>query len=352
MTFFFDARFIRLDHHDGISRFTANLCTEVSKILPTTAIISHPEQLAFLPADIDHVIECSVDSVRELGFARRMNRRGAAVVFSPMQTTGSLGKRFKLILTLHDLIYYQHRQPPARFGLLVRALWRLYHLTYVPARWMLAKADAVVTVSRATKELMRKHRLYRGSITVVSNAVEQSFLNSHSAQQREMSLVYMGTYMGYKNVETLIRATGQLPGWTLNLVSSIEPSRQQKLQHLAGSVGAGVRFHGRLSDVEYIALLDRSRVFVSASQAEGFGIPVLEAMARGAGCVLSDIPAFREVAGGAALFFEALDAEACARQIRLANESFSQLQEASLARVKEFSWQESAKTLADLVAKI
>ena len=89
MTFFFDARFIRLDHHDGISRFTANLCTEVSKILPTTAIISHPEQLAFLPADIDHVIECSVDSVRELGFARRMNRRGAAVVFSPMQTTGS-----------------------------------------------------------------------------------------------------------------------------------------------------------------------------------------------------------------------------------------------------------------------
>lgn len=352
MTFFFDARFIRLDHHDGISRFTANLCTEVSKIHPTTAIISHPEQLRFLPPRIDHVIECSVDSVRELGFARRMNRRGATVVFSPMQTTGSFGKRFKLILTLHDLIYYQHRQPPARFGLLVRALWRLYHLTYAPARWMLAKADAVVTVSRATESLMRRHGLYRGNITVVPNAVERGFLDGSSAQQREKNLVYMGTYMSYKNVETLIRAAGLLPSWTLNLVSSIEPSRQQELQHLADSVGASVRFHGRLSDADYIELLDRSKVFVSASQVEGFGIPVLEAMARGSACVLSDIPAFREVAGGAALYFDVLDAEGCARQILLADESFARLQQVGHARVKEFSWQESAKTLADLVAKI
>ncbi len=352
MTFFFDARFIRLDNHDGISRFTANLCTEVAKILPTTAIISHTEQLRFLPPDIDHVLECPVDSVRELGLARRMNRRGAAIVFSPMQTTGSLGKRFKLILTLHDLIYYQHRQPPARFGPMVRALWRLYHLTYAPARWMLAKADAVVTVSRATESLMREHGLYSGRITVVPNAVERSFLEGRGTKQREKNLVYMGTYMGYKNVETLIRAAGLLSGWTLDLVSSIEPSRQQELQSLANSVGANVRFHGRLSDGDYIDLLDRSRVFVSASQVEGFGIPVLEAMARGTACVLSDIPAFREVAGGAALFFEALDAEACAKQILLADKSFSNLQQAGHARVKAFSWRVSAKTLAELVASI
>ncbi|MFM5903749.1 MAG: glycosyltransferase family 4 protein [Microbacteriaceae bacterium] len=352
MTFFFDARFIRLDHHDGISRFTANLCSEVSRIIPTTAIVSHPQQLRFLPEGIAHVIESPVDSFREIGFARRMNRRGATVVFSPMQTTGSLGKRFKLILTIHDLIYYQHRQPPKRFSLLVRLLWRLYHLTFVPARWILAKADAVVTVSKATAALMKRHRLYRGGITVVPNSVEANFLSSGENHNRDKNLVYMGTYMGYKNVETLIQAAGLLPDWTLHLVGSIESSRKQDLSRMIHSTGANVVFHGPLSDAEYIDLLDRSRLFVSASQAEGFGIPVLEAMSRGTGCVLSDIPAFREVAGGAALYFEALDHEDCAEKILLAEESLGILQTMGKTQLQQFSWQKSAQELSDLVKSI
>ncbi len=355
MSVFFDARFIRVGHHDGISRFATNLFGEVAKLMPITAIISNHEQLKHLPPGCAHIFECEVDSPRELGFARRMNRRGAKVIFSPMQTTGSIGKKFRLILTIHDLIYYRFRTPPKHFNPAVRAIWWLYHLSYFPQRLLLRSADAVVTVSRTTADEIAEHNLTTAPVQLISNAVEDVFRRPSTASQIHQDmvrLVYMGTFMGYKDVETLVRASALVDRAELHLVSGIDHQRKAELQSLAEKSGVRVIFHSGLTDEKYIDLLDTAALTVSASRAEGFGIPVIEGFARGVPAVLTDIPVFREIAGEAAVFFAAGDAVACAEAIAEALDDREALSASAVRRSSEFSWEKSGRDLADLIESL
>lgn len=354
MSIYFDARFIRADHHDGISRFTANLFCELSKLISVTAIVSNADQLKHLPEGCEYILECQVDSPRELGLARRMNRRGAKILFSPMQTTGAFGKKFKLILTIHDLIYYRFRTPPARMSTPVKAIWRLYHLSYWPQRWLLRSADAVVTVSQTTAGLMQANRLAKTAVHVVSNAVDNAFraLGDTTMASDSIRLVYMGTFMGYKDVETLVRASAQVDRAELHLVSSIDPIRRTQLETLAHRVGARVIFHNGLSDADYIKLLDSAALVVSASRAEGFGIPVIEGFARGVPAVLTDIPVFREIAGVGAVYFAEGDWNSCAEAIAQALENREGLSASAVRRSSQFSWAESARNLAAVIESL
>lgn len=87
-----------------------------------------------------------------------------------MQTIGTLFKRYKIILTIHDLIYYSHRTPPASFSLFIKILWRLYHASFLPARIILSRADAVATVSYTTKNKIKKHKMTKAPVSVIPNA--------------------------------------------------------------------------------------------------------------------------------------------------------------------------------------
>ena len=152
---FFDCRYIRIDHHDGISRFSAGLFAALSKKIQVTAIICDLRQLQKLPQGTKFVKISSPTSALEPLVSLQLNKTEADIVFSPMQTIGSFGRKFKLVLTVHDLIYYRHPAPPPNFSWPVRALWRLYHLVYWPQRILLNRSDAVVTVSQTTKQLIQ-----------------------------------------------------------------------------------------------------------------------------------------------------------------------------------------------------
>ncbi len=347
MTFYFDARFIRIGHHDGISRFAANLCNELAKITQLTAIISDPGQLKHLPEGIDHILECAPTSIRELGLARRLNRRGAKLVYSPMQTTGSLGKKFKLVLTLHDLIYYRHPKPPKEFNFLVRALWRLYHLSFLPAKLVLSKADGLVTISQTSFALIQKAKLFKGEMAVVYNAAEDEYRESLQKRTKPSSnrLVYMGSFMDYKDVETLIKGSGLLKGFELHLLSKIQPKRRAELESLAERHGASVVFHNGVSDSEYVEILDSAFALVTASRDEGFGIPVIESMSRATPVICTDIAIFREVGGGAATYFEISNPSSFAEAVLQLEGGWLQKSELSLENVRRFDWHKSATAL-------
>jgi glycosyltransferase involved in cell wall biosynthesis len=347
---FFDARYIRVDFHDGISRFSAELCRALSAITPVTAIISDSRQLESLPTGIPFVTVNAPTSALEPLVALKLNRLGAKVVFSPMQTMGTLGRRFRLILTIHDLIYYRHKAPPAGFSLPVRALWRLYHLTFWPQRWLLAGCDSVVTVSYTTKRLIHQYRLTSKPVDVVGNAAgtnaEQAVLPQPKARPVNQRLIYMGSFMGYKNVETLIAGMQWLPDYELHLLSKIKGERLAQLQALVPS-GAKVVFHNGVSDLEYYELLSSAVALVSASLDEGFGIPVIEAHSRGIPTVLSDLEIFREIGGDASVYFDTADAKAFAAAVEKlnTNEAWMRYSRASKANSNRYNWDASAKAL-------
>ena len=115
MRLLIDARFTRTDHHDGISRYGASLIEAVATRTETAMLVNDERQLALLP-DVPHVKVSSPLSPSELFIAARVNGLVPDVVFCPMQTMGTWGRRYPLILTLHDLIYYEHPEPPAGTG--------------------------------------------------------------------------------------------------------------------------------------------------------------------------------------------------------------------------------------------
>jgi len=348
---YFDARYIRIGHHDGISRFSAGVCAALAKKTEVIAIIYDLRQLEKLPTGIKHVIlNDPTKPLAELFIARKLNKLGAKRVFSPMQTMGSWFKKYKLVLTLHDLIYYSHPTPPPSFTWPIQLGWRLFHLTYIPQRLMLNGADHVVTVSQTTKKLMLQHRLTKRPISVVYNAGSEP--STVGNRQVTKNLVYMGSFMDYKNVECLIDAMASLEDFQLHLLSRITDHRRTELTTRAGLAASRVMFHNGVSDDEYHNILKDAFALVSASLDEGFGIPVVEAMELGTPAVISDIAIFREIGGDAAQYFDAKNPKDLAMKLRQLEKTWHSVSQRSILQAEKFTWERSANALLEVITEL
>lgn len=361
MRLFFDARYIRTDFHDGISRYSAELAAAVADAaaergVEVTYLIADEGQRAYLPAGATTRRIHPPTSWREPFTALRLNRDRPDVVFSPMQTMGSLGRRFRLILTLHDTIYYRHRTPPRDLPAPIRVGWRLFHLSYVPQRLTLNAADVVATVSETSKRQFAAARLTKRPVVVIPNAPQKlagMLPPGVVVTPGTRNLIYMGSFMPYKNVETLVRAMASLPGRTLHLLSRITPARRAELEALAPE-GAAVVFHGGVTDAEYAALLADQAVLVSASLDEGYGLPLAEALALGVPAVVTDMPIFREVAGDGARYAAGTDPAAFGAAVRALDDpaEHARTVAAGTAHIARFSWMRSAGVLLDTVVDL
>ncbi|ROQ40937.1 glycosyltransferase involved in cell wall biosynthesis [Frondihabitans sp. PhB188] len=345
-----DCRYVRTGRHDGISRFTAGVVGELAELHDVTMLVSDRRQLDKLP-DAPHALVSAPTSPLEPLVALQVNRLRPDVVWTPMQTMGTLGRRYRLVKTLHDLIYYTNRTPPPEFAAPIRLLWRLYHLAWWPQRLLLNSADAVVTVSETTAREMADHRLTRRPVTVVANAADpQEPGRRNSPPTRD--LVYMGSFMPYKNVVALARALSLLAGYRLHLMSRVSDAERLALE--ASAPEGSLVFHGGASDEEYRDTLLGATAVVTASKAEGFGIPVIEGMALGTPAVVSDIPIFREIGGDAALYFDPESPASIAAAVRRLEEpgEWERRSAAGLAQASHYSWASSAAALLDVLERV
>ena len=346
---YFDCRYTRFERHDGISRYTAGLITALAKLQPLTMIINDKRQLTLLP-DLPWVMAPSPTSAGEPWVSRKLNALQPDVVFTPMQTMGPFGRRFALVTTVHDLIYYENRTPPRDLAWPIRLLWRLYHLSWWPQRILLNRADAHATVSQTTRGLMERHHLTKKPITVVPNAVDPGIIGRDTAPTRD--LVYMGSFMPYKNVELLAKAMHLLPGYTLHLLSRASDSDVARLRAI-GPDGSIV-FHNGVTDAEYADILSSATALVSASLNEGFGLPLIEAMAGGTPVAVSDIEIFREIGADAAEYFDPRDPGSFAEAIRRLEDPVEWLRRSQLSRTRaaDFSWDNSARALLETLVAV
>ncbi|MDO5635455.1 MAG: glycosyltransferase [Micrococcus sp.] len=367
MRLLLDARYTRTDFHDGISRYGASLAAAAATLARTPEwsgriqlgmLINDPAQLRLLPNEIPwHRVSAPTSPLEPL-LARQINPLLPDVVFSPMQTMGTLGRRYGQILTLHDLIYYEHPTPPSSLPEPIRWLWRGYHLSYTPQRLLLNRADRVATVSATTAGLIAQHRLTRRPVDVIANAAQPVATSRDPEGPRTRDLVYMGSFMSYKDVESLLEAVPLLPGYTLHLLSRISPARRAELEEYLvqarrrrGQHGGEVTFHGGVSDEAYTALVAQATALVTLSRAEGFGLPVAEAMAQGTPVIGSAMPIFEEIGGTTGGFLPVpLTGDrgaALAQRVREldAPGAFARASRAAVAQAATFSWEASARAL-------
>ncbi|AYG04848.1 glycosyltransferase family 4 protein [Gryllotalpicola protaetiae] len=360
MRVLFDCRYVRTGRHDGISRYSAELVRELAKLTPVELLISDEAQLANLPAGLPWHLIGSQTGPGEPWRAREVNRLHPDVVFTPMQTMGSRGRKYKLVLTVHDLIYYVHRTPPRTMPWYVKIAWRLYHLAWWPQRMLLNGGDAVVSVSQTTADLIAEHHLTRRPVFIVPNAAPEpsaGALAQASARtppvDAPLRLVHMGQFVPYKNIDALVRAMPLLGrGYELHLMSPVTAAERTRLADLAP--GAALVFHDGASDADYEAALLGAHALVTTSWDEGFGIPVIEAMRLGTPVVASDIAIFREVGGEAAAFVDPASPADVARGIRSLEspDAWIAASRAGLVQAAAFNWAASARALFEMLQSL
>jgi glycosyltransferase involved in cell wall biosynthesis len=116
-----------------------------------------------------------------------------------------------------------------------------------------------------------------------------------------------------------------------------------------------VRVLGRLSDADLAVVLDRATMLVSPSRAEGFGLPVVEAMAAGTAVISSDAPALVEVGGGATVVVARDDAAALAgaiAELAIDERRRKELAAAGIRRAEKYSWSAAADRLWQLYSEL
>jgi glycosyltransferase involved in cell wall biosynthesis len=242
---------------------------------------------------------------------------------------GPLRPRIPTVVTVHDLAVLRH---PEAFPRWTRA--------YVPlvVPHVLRAAARIIAVSEFTaSELETLLNVPRSRIVVVPNAVEETFTSEGPAAEGEYVLA-VGTLEPRKNLERAIEAAGR-GGLPLRIAGA---------RGWGGVEARGATWLGEIDDAELARQYRGAQCVVYPSLYEGFGIPVLEAMACGVPVVTSAGGATEEVAGGAAVLVDPLDVDAIAAGIDEAIARRDELRPQGLARARAFSWDESAARTQDV----
>jgi glycosyltransferase involved in cell wall biosynthesis len=359
MKLLYDARYIRPDFHDGISRYTTEIGNALAKQTKLTFIISDEKQLALLPENADFIKIHPPISPLEPFTSLILNKYKPDVVFSPLFSMGTFGRRFKLILTSHDMIYVHHPEPPLDIkNKVVRVGWRLFYTTNVPMRITLNSADIVNTVSESAKKEFLAANLTKRPIIVTPNAPKPLYKLLDElpdvSKKAPRNIVYMGAFIAYKNVETLLKGMEYLPEHTLHLLSHLPPEERYRELLAMIPADAKVIWHKGVTDQKYADLLADKAFLASASLDEGFGLPVVEAQSLGVPTVLTNMPVFHEVAGDGSLFFDAHDPKDFADKVKqLDNDELREkLSRAAKKHAAQYSWDASATKLLAAITSL
>lgn len=242
----------------------------------------------------------------------------------------------------------------------------MYEKFYLNKVECLKKADAWLAISgHAANEGCGVLGLDPALVTIISNACDPVFqkitINQLEKEQLLKSfgftrpfLLYSGGADERKNLPRLIEAYAKLSqelreNHQLVFAGKIPEGNIQQLKSKARSVGlreTDLYFTGYVSDEELLQLYNLCKLFVFPSWHEGFGLPVLEAMACGAAVIGANTSSLPEVIGFKDALFDPFDADEICSKISqvLENESFRcELVAHGLVQAKRFSWDESAK---------
>src|SRR5579885_1722998 len=216
---------------------------------------------------------------------------GLDVLFNPGYT-GPIFCSCPSVTVFHDM---QHKVHPEYFRWFDLPFWQL--LLWLSAR----RSRGLISVSEATRSDLRRY--YGVDSQVIHHGVEPAFFAIAERREPRDYLLCVSTLHPHKNLERLLRVHAQMPAAPELVMTGLRGFAAQELERLAGP---RVRFTGWVSRDELYELYRCARAFVYPSTFEGFGMPVLEAMAAGIPVACSDIPPLREIADGCAVFFDPL----------------------------------------------
>jgi len=271
-----------------------------------------------------------------------------------------------MAITVHDLGPLTHTQyfPRNSKFLMERAL-----------RFAIKRAHAFVCVSQATADELLEYsrQKYSADLSdrtfVVHEGVSEAFLHPPenldalwreiSSRVREPFILSVGKLSPRKNLEAVIKALRKLEDKIPHHLVTVGGTGwdYREIMDLVQTLGLSDRVHflGYVSDERLRALYCKASVFVFPSLFEGFGLPVLEAMACGCPVITSNCSSLPEVAGDAAVLVDPhdVDALAAAMEAVCADQGYAlELSRKGKERAGLFSWRKTAEEIASIYKRV
>jgi len=317
---------------------------------------SENEYLLFLPTDAPDDLELAAPNLAlvhtdvslsqpfksiwfgEFELPRRLRGARIDLYYAPSFLLPAYAGAQAEVICVHDLAWrFYPRSKSMRF--------RAYMNARLPAA--LKRAGRIVCVSQATADEVQTEYgdEFAERMRVVHNGVDLDtfYPSPDHSEEREPYIAVVGNQDPRKNIATLLEAfpafRARLRACRLVMVGPGSPPTPPP---------PAVDCVGYLKDHELVSLYRGALLVVQPSLYEGFGLPVLEAMACGAPVACADIPVFHEIAGDCARFFDPRDADAIADSMaELARDSVVRetLAQRGVERARQFSWDRSAEGL-------
>ncbi len=369
-----DARAI-YPNMDGIGRYGYNLIRTLSQMDPHSEYVIYKNQDYIGTITPQKNFQEKVLSVRRFSLLEqlmlpRILQADELDLFHSLHLSLPLFYSGMSLLTIHDIMpvlfawFFSHLGP-LRYGA------HFYFKLIVRAS--IKKAVKIIVPSIYTKNDLVQHLgVKEDKIVVCHEAVDPHFhlidkKYGWARLRRKYGLsspflLYVGNFRPYKNVERLLKAYAKwlssFGGMDHNLVIVGEDrTRVSRIKTLVTNLGLRdkVVFLGFVSDEDLVVLMNCAEAFISPSIYEGFGLPVLEAMACGTPVITSNAASLPEVVGGAGITIDPYDVEGLTRAIQrvLTDEHLKQnMSEKGLQRAQSFSWIETAQKILVLYGEL
>src|ERR687897_1734580 len=286
---------------------------------------------------------------------RLATRRGVDVLHS-VALTAPLRTRAATVITIADVTWLRE---PETVGAATSLLWRLIVSTVA------RRADRVITLSQAARrEILEDLPVDAENVDVIPCGTGNR-ISPHVSEEQDLRarlglgtgrlLLTVSALSRHKNLPPLVRGLASVRETHPDVVLVIpgNPTKQgSELEALARDLGVGnaLRLPGWVDEADLEGLYAIASCFVFPSRREGFGMPILEAMARGVPVLCSDASAVPEVAGDAALYFSPERPDEIAQAIErvLGDPKLAaELAERGRQRQRMFTWSRAAEeTLA------
>jgi glycosyltransferase involved in cell wall biosynthesis len=285
----------------------------------------------------------------------RLAARAGVDLMHSLASTAPLWGRFRRVVTVHDLIYA--RFPEAHAGIRDKGMRVL-----VPQA--VRRSDRVIADSRSTRDdLVEMLGVQADRIDVVplglgsvrrAAPMDEGDVRERFDLSERRVLLSLSAKRPHKNLLALIGALACIPleDRPVLVLPGYPTAHEAELRERAASEGVAddLRFPAWVSGEEVEGLWALAEAFVFPSLYEGFGLPVLEAMARGVPVACSNASSLPEVAGEAALLFDPHDESAITEALRRLlddAELRERLRVRGLARVADFTWERTARLTID-----
>ena len=300
-------------------------------------------------------ISCDIAAPRNiLTGARAINALRADVYHSLFHFLPAGVRAGKVVITLHDFIWVD--RPDLADGRRLHR-WVKGSLGRIGVKRAVAAADSIIAVSETTRRAaIDDHAVPAAKITTIYHGVDPEWRLGFNGQDSELPTAFanrrfvfsLGNSLPYKNLPRLLRAFAALAEPDLLLVFAGRGEGNAQLLDLARQLGVADRVHftGALSDTQIRACFTGALFFAFPSLIEGFGLPVLEAMACGAPVLTSNCSSLAEIAADHALLVDPTDVDSIAAGMRrfLAEPELRQrLGKQGQQRAATFTWETSAR---------